>query len=731
MERLRVELLGPMRARLGAREIDLGSIKRRALFAMLAMRGKQVVARDEIIDGLWANTPPTNAAASVYTYVNGLRRALEPGRDGRSYGNLLRSVPPGYLLDVDTDLVDATRFTARLDAARASMTTDPAAAVTEFDAALALWRAAPLDNIPGPFAHNIRLQLLELRAGGIEDRATTLLNLGKPEQALTGLDELIAEYPSRERPRGLSMLALHRTGHRDAALAVFADFGSAMAGFGVETSPALRGLHDRIARDDPTLREGRLRQGQLSLTTHTSTDGPARTPAGKAGDDHFVGRKAELTRLRTLLGLAEGSVRPAGLIIGVVSGGAGVGKTALALRLADEAAERFPDGQLFLDLHGVDRSLPPLRPEDAIREALAALGLPTEESNEDNLVELTARYRTALAGRRLLIVLDNAVSSDQVRPLLPGTRSCLVLVTSRNRLTGLVARDGAQLVDLGPFQSHESIALLSQAVGHDRAAGAAGELAKLAHQCANLPLALTIAAERITAQPRFGLAKLVAALADQHTRLDLLCSPGDRSRSVREALSWSYLPLEPSAAHTFRLLALAPSREFSFRAVAALRGEDPAGTHRLLDSFATAHLVEWAGRDRYRLPDLSRWYAAELAAREDSPIERTCAVRRLLRWYLHTVLACDRAIGAAEDAMPASTPPLASAERPSWLAAEDSFDRAAALNWLTVEEANLQAVQHQAAKLGEWEYLWQLADALTALSGRTYQPAAVSLQPFR
>jgi DNA-binding SARP family transcriptional activator len=579
---LAITVLGPVRAWVNGAEVPLGPVKRRSLLALLALRAGQVVSRDEIVDGLWAQ-PPAGAAGSVYTYVNGLRSVLEPGRGRGAPSRFLLSAAPGYRLAVEPEAVDATRFTAGLDAARTLLRADLPTAQATFEATLALWRDPPLSGLDGPFAQDARLRLTERWTAGVEDRAAALLDLGAADRVPEALAALVDRYPLRERPLGLLMLALHRLGRSAEALSVFTDLGQALAAAGgpVGPSEALHRLADQIGRNSPAL--DRI---SISLGPRAADTLPPDPPA-------FTGRAVEVSRLRAL------RTEPEGLGIGVISGGAGVGKTALAVHAARALAAGFPDGTLFVDLgaFGRDRPRPPT---EALATLLTALGATDESSTP---AELAARYRSALAGRRVLLVLDNAESSDQVRPLLPGTPSCLVLVTSRYRLTGLVARDGARLLDLDPLRRNESRTLLGRLLPP----GAADADAVAGH-CADLPLALVLAAERIRAggDP--------AELADPARRLDFLDSG---ERSVREHLSWSYRTLPAEAAALFRDLGRRPALDTTTDG--ALTGEldgdrDARRCRRLLETLAAAHLLEWSGRDRFRLPPLTHCFAAELAA---------------------------------------------------------------------------------------------------------------------
>ncbi|GDY32888.1 ATP-binding protein [Gandjariella thermophila] len=363
---------------------------------------------------------------------------------------------------------------------------------------------------------------------------------------------------------------------------------------------------------------------------------PAQLPAGAAAG--FVGRDDALRRLDEML-----SDDPDAVVLAAIDGPPGAGKTALALRWAHHAAGRFPDGQLYADLRGYVPEGVPARPEEVLEEFLVAFGVPAERIPV-GLSRRAALFRSVLADRRVLVVLDNAAGSEQVDSLLPGTAGCGVVVTSRKRLSGLVVRAGARRLTLGAMQPHESVALLRRVIGARRADAESDAVETLAGQCGHLPLALRVAAERVAARPHRAVADLVTELAAEGERLDLLATDDDASVAVRAAFSWSYRSLAPEVAAMFRLLGLHPGAEIGLAASAALAGHPEPRVRRWLDALTSAHLLDEVGRDRYRLHDLLREYAAERARVEDGAAEREAAVRRLTDWYLHTAFAVPGAL---------------------------------------------------------------------------------------
>jgi tetratricopeptide (TPR) repeat protein len=402
----------------------------------------------------------------------------------------------------------------------------------------------------------------------------------------------------------------------------------------------------------------------------------------------FVGRAGEMVVLSGLIEHAD-QAGPGTVVISAIGGTAGVGKTALAVHWAHRVADRFPDGQLYVNLRGYDPGQP-LPAGDALAGLLRSLGVPGQDIPPEQ-EERAARYRSLLAGKQMLVVLDNAGSADQVRPLLPGTPSCTVLVTSRDALAGLVARDGAARLDLDLLPLEEAVALLRALIGVrvDTDPAAAAELAA---QCCRLPLALRVAAELAASRPGAPLATLVGELADLPTRLDQLEAPGDPRTQVRAVFSWSCRHLDTETARTFRLAGLHPGPDIDPHAAAALTGATEQQARRALDVLARAHLVQPVSPGRYGMHDLLRGYAHELTATHDIGQEQHAALTRLLDYYLHA------AIRTAGILFPADTP--ASASPPDGSAGQVFTDEQAARDWLDTERANLTAVAAHASKHG-------------------------------
>jgi tetratricopeptide (TPR) repeat protein/transcriptional regulator with XRE-family HTH domain len=414
---------------------------------------------------------------------------------------------------------------------------------------------------------------------------------------------------------------------------------------------------------------------------------PAQLPARPAG---FAGRGTELARLDQL--------RASGAAMAVLCGMAGVGKTALAVHWAHRAREAFPDGQLYIDLRGYDPD-PPVPAAEALASLLRALGVP-DTALPATLDERTALLRTVTSGRRILAVLDNAATVEQVRPLLPGTSTSFTIVTSRDRLTGLVAREGAARVALDPLPVARATGLLSDLIG-TRAVADPAAVASLAEQCARLPLALRVAAEFAAGHPGTSLAGLVAQLADEQRRLDALDAGGDRRTAMRGVLSWSYRHLPEATARMFRLLSLHGPVTFSVGAAAALAGVPAAGAGPLLDQLCRSYLIHPVGPDRYQMHDLLRAYASELVGTVEKAPQRRAATRRLLTYYLHSAHAANQRL---EPHRLPITLPRARAVTPERLPSS-----AAALDWFTVEHPALLAAVNLAIRAGLDAYTWRLA----------------------
>jgi len=682
---MRFRILGPLEVCGSDGEmISLRAPKQRTLLFVLLLHANTAVSVGRLEAALWPARPPRSAAGVIRTYVSGLRAALGIGGAGRLPG--LAKEPGGYRLalspgDLDLDVFDDLSAQGRAALARG----DAEQAARLLADALALWRGEPGGDVAfDADGTAILADVAERRAVAEETWAEARLLLGDGADLIGRLRPLVTAHPLRERARGQLMLALYRAGRKTEALAEFRALRRMMASeLGIEPSALTRDLHQRMLADDPAL-------------------APAREPGiilrqlpGDVRD--FTGRDAALAAMKSLL-LGLGEAAP---VVIAITGMAGVGKTALAVHFAHLAAGGFPDGQLFVDLRG-HAEAEPKSPAEALRGFLRALGAREIPGDTD---EAAALYRSLLAGKQMIVVLDNAADAGQVRPLLPGSAGSLVLITSRSRLPGLLARDGVRPVVAAPLTGAEGVALLRKILGASRVQDDPGAAAAIVECCARLPLALRIAAERAANRPQLALAALAGELAIEQGRLDALAIAEDADTSVRPVFSWSYRKQAPDAARMFRLLGLHPGPDIGIAAAAALAECTEADAARLLEVLADAHLLGEAAARRYQFHDLLRVYAAERGAADDSPVSRTAALRRVLTWYLHTADAADRVLIPARPHVHLEPAPV----NPLKFTSYDS-----ALAWSDAEYPNLMAAVHAAAAAGEDTVAWKLQVALAS-----------------
>jgi DNA-binding SARP family transcriptional activator/Tfp pilus assembly protein PilF len=704
-EGVRVQVLGPVRAWVDGRPVELTSAGRRAVLGLLALAGGQPLGRPELIDTLWGDRPPASAANIIQTHVKHLRRLLEPGRASRSHSSRLPRVGDGYALRVSAGNLDLLRFRRLLaEAATARQREDRQGAAELFTEALGLWQGVPLMDVPLLAGHPKVVALVEERHAALGRYGELMIALGAVSEALPVLEEAAAAQPLDEAGQARLIRAYAVAGRRAKAFATFHETRKRLAEeLGVDPGPELSAAHAAVLRE----------AGEPAATAAPAPQKPvpAQLPADVPG---FIGRDEELTALDLLVADAE---QFTAVVISAVSGMAGVGKTALAVRWAHRARSRFPDGQLYVNLRGYDTEQP-MTPEDALAGFLRALGLPGGQipGARD---ERAAAYRSLLDGRRMLIVLDNAASVDQVQPLLPGTASCAVVVTSRDTLPGLVARHGASRLVVPLLHQDESLALITRLIG-DRVHEDPGAAADLITRCARLPLALRVAAELAVGRPEAPLRELVTELADEGRRLELLNAGGDPQTGVRAVFSWSYRQLTPAAARAFRLLGLLPGPDVEAYAAAALLGTDLATAGQLLEVLARAHLVQRTAADRFTLHDLLRAYAIELGA-ETGEAAGLAAVTRLFAAMLFTAAA---AIGTL---YPAEQHRRARVERPE-APVPPVADGGDAQAWLDRERANLAALVTHAATHDQPAHAIQLTIILLRyLESGGHYPQAVAM----
>ncbi len=702
---MRFVLLGPTAlVRDTGERTHIGGARLRVLLATLLLHANKPVSADALADAVWDGKPPAGAATTLRGHVLRLRRALGPDA-----GNRIVASDPGYLVrvaDSELDVLEFQELCRRSGAAvRDRAWADAAAAASE---ALAHWQGTPLADVPRQALRDAWVpRLEEARVQVLEWRIEADLRRGRRDQLVAELRALVADHPLRERFHAQLMLVLAGTGRQAEALAAYQDARRVLIDeLGIEPGPELRELQERILAGDSEL----LGPARVEGESGPGSDGvvPRQLP-GTVG--HFVGRAAALTMLAGLLprqAQAGGAV-----VISAISGTAGIGKTALAVHWAHKVASHFPDGQLYVNLRGFDPSHEPMPPADAIRRFLDALGVPAQRIPADQEGK-AALYRSRLADRRMLILLDNARDAEQVRPLLPGVPGCLVVITSREQLGGLVAVDGAIPLTLDLLTEPEARELLIHRLGDARVHSAGPAATELIDLCARLPLALNIAAARAALGPARPLPELVDELRDARRRLDIL-SLGDAAADVSAVFSWSYRTLGPAAARVFRLLGLHAGPDISLEAAASLAALEPADMRRALQELTSAHLLTEPAPGRFSFHDLLRAYAADRAHDHDAGREQDAARRRVCDFYLHTAHAADRLLFAHRT--PIELAPPADGTRPRPLA-----DVPAALAWFDAEYANILAAQGTAAACGWHDAVWQAAWTLN-----TYYRARVRL----
>jgi DNA-binding SARP family transcriptional activator/tetratricopeptide (TPR) repeat protein len=618
-------VLGPLRLVVGGEVVRVASARQRAVLALLLVSANRSVPIPRLIEAVWGPHPVSSAHNLVHTYVWRLRTLLTEAGERR-----LLTEPAGYLLRVKPGELDFVEFDRLVDEGRAALGAgEVSRAAGSLRTALGLWRGEPFADIAlhdGDQVAEVQ-RLVEARVAALEERVEADLALGRHEMLIGELRQLAIQHPLRERIAGQLMLACYRSGRQADALAAFGQIrGRLVEELGMDPGGELRDLHSKILRADPDLRAGRRADNRIV---------PQQLPATPA---HFAGRLSELRALSGMLGL---STQAGGIVvISAIAGTAGIGKSTLAVHWGRQNLAQFPDGQLFVDLRGFGPGTQPMTAVEAIRGFLDALAIPPDRIPK-GLQAQASLYRSLLAGKRMLVVLDNARDADQVRPLLPGTPSCLTVVTSRNLLTGLIAAEAAHPMTLDLLTAVDARAFLTLRLGPDRVAAEPESIAELIELCARLPLALCVTAARATMDPALTISDLVAGLHDVRDRLDAL-DIGDTTTDVRAALTWSYRALPEQQARLFRLLALHTGPRFSTAAAAALAAVSIGEAGRLVAALAEAHLTEEVSDGRYQMHDLLRIYALERAAADEPGDSVTAAIERVAIWYLHTASAAAR-----------------------------------------------------------------------------------------
>lgn len=677
--------------------------RQQVIVASLLLEANQVVSMEHLVDTLWEDQPPDTARTQVQICVSRLRKTLS---DAGVHVPILTQ-PPGYLMRVNESLLDMRVFSGKLAEARVLVKEGRAAeAASLLRAAVALWRGPCLSGIPHRALRTWALRLDEDRLDATETYLELELGLGRHHQLIGELNRLVHEHPLRERLRGLLMVALYRSGRQSEALDVYrAGRDLLIDELGLEPGEELRSLEAAILSGHTSLQQQSTVDTVERVTSEPvaapRTEIPRQLPADTAD---FVGNE---DLIRTAESILTGDARRRAIGVVVIAGRPGVGKSTMATHIGHRVAQdHFPDGQLYCDLHGTGAE--PGAAADILGRFLLALGIPGPmiPPGLDGRVEM---YRTLLASRRVLVVLDDAVTEGQVVPLLPGSSDCAVIITSRSRLTGV---PGARQIELDVLDSARSLDLLGQVIGTQRLDREPQAAADLVRAVGGLPLALRIIAARLAARPHWTLVSMVRRLANERHRLDEL-SHGDMT--IRASLSLTHDGLNPQARKLFGLLGMAEGPTLPGWAAGAVLDDDRPYPSDLLEPLVDVQMldvitVEGTGEFRYRYQDIVRLFARERLGATTSPEDQHAALTRLIGgWLAVAEQAHSRVYGGNFT--------VVHGDAPRWQPPADHVDQVLAepLEWMDSEQANLCAVIGHAAKAGLHEACWDLAVTMVTL----------------
>jgi len=734
-----IRLLGPVEVLVGERRLDVGPPQQRLMLAVLAVHVGRLVTVPALIDQIWDYAPP-GARRTLHVLITRLRRLLEqahatggegtdpgqtgadPGQTGTGSGKArtgsrwLAHRSGGYVLELEPDQVDLHRFDRLVREANTADLPQRERA-DRLRAALALCRGEPLAGLEGQSPARIRDMLHRRHLEATVAWARAELPEGNAAATVGPLADLAAAYPLDEPVAGTLMLALHAAGRPADALEQYTKVRNTLVEqLGTDPGADLQALHrsllrgdldppaanDPVRNPDPPAANDPVRNPQEAGPEQERAQPAPVVPALLPRDVFgFAGRDLEVARLDAVL--ARGDDQPTAAIISTLSGAPGVGKTALAVHWAHRVAGQFPDGQLYVNLRGFDPSGSAMSPAEAVRGFLEAM-LVSPRLLPASLDAQVALYRSLLAGRRMLVVLDNARDAEQVRPLLPGSPTALALITSRDQLPSLVANDGAHPIAVDLLSNADAGRLLERRLGTERVAAEPVAVDEIVALCAGLPLALSFVAARAAIHPHFPLAALAGEIRETRSGLDAF-DGGDPTTDARAVFSWSYRTLSAAAAALFRRLALQPGPDIAPRAVASMTGCSVAEIRAPLAELARAHLIEERAPGRYTFHDLLRAYATELVHKADPETSRRATVHRILDHYLHTAYAADLQLDPHRDSIVPAPP------RPG-VTPEAFADLNQALAWFTAEHATLVEAVGYAARTGFDTHALQLAWAL-------------------
>lgn len=682
-----IGVLGPLLVRVDGAEVELGSETQRVLLGLLALSANRPVSRELLIDRLWGPDPPPTAAEVLPTRISRLRRRLQPANPAATAPTLV-AVSGGYQLIVAEDQLDLLRFRALIRRARRQRALHELSQAHQLYAeAVGIWRGEVLSCLTALANDPVVVGLNQEWQTVVVEYATVADELGRHEEVVPLLRRVVTDNPLHEAAHARLMVALAGSGRQAEALTLYESVRRRLADeLGTDPGQELAAAHRRVLRQEIHRPEAMPASAYRQLPPDIAD---------------FSGREAELRQLHAWLPISGDGATAVTLLS--IQGMAGVGKTRLAIHFAHQllAAGRYSDQQLYVDLHG-HADQPPAEPAAVLASFLHLLGVPSHEIPAD-VAGRSALFRDRLYGKNALILLDNAADEEQIAPLLPASPTNLVLVTSRRAL----ALDGAYTLPLDAFTLPEARALLRHVVGEARVAADPAATDRVIELCGRLPLAVALAARRLQARPAWTLADVAARLTDRRSRLSELAAGTRRMRAVFDL---SYRALPASAQRVFRRLGLHPGQDFTADSAAVLAGISSASAQEILDQLVDEHLVVVSSGSRYRLHDLLREYARELAHADGLDACRQ-ALQHLLEWYVRIADAAQQLLFPGRRVLlpseAATAPPLPFA------------DDQGAFQWLVTEHANLVAAVGVALDYELWRVGWQLPATLRHYFERT------------